>query len=304
MNRRPFFSARMAPFCRRRLSSVLMVDSCQLRCCASAAVTSSAVAEPRSHSTARTTDSASLIDSGAFIDTASLHAGGHLGDAGLVRYPIHFPSLAPVFREGLLEVRRLRVGARPLEPLEDIAAIIGVPAVEVSYSILELTYIGRAADRSYRGRRPVETPLPALRVVQAQRQPVDGAVRALDVEFLDLRTAAPQRARPRRPVVLHPVVGARERMEQFLQMNVPVTQLEVEVMGAIVGGGRRAGRWARGGRRQTATGHEERAQEQCCPGELRRRHCIPRFDYVCRHLETTRVNIDVKTHRRATGAAA
>src|SRR6185437_1984998 len=97
-----------------------------------------------------------------------------------------------VFREGLLEVRRLRVGARPLEPLQDIAAIIGVPAVEVSYSSLELTYIGRAA--------------------------------------------APQRERPRRSVVLHPVVGTRERIEQLLQVDVPVTQLEVEVMGTIVGG--------------------------------------------------------------------
>src|SRR6185437_14642836 len=286
MNRRPFFSARMAPFCSRRLSSVLMVDSCQLRCSPSAAVTSSAVAEPRSHSTARTTDSASLIDSGAFIDTASLHAGGHFGDAGLIRYPVHFPRLSPIIGEGLLEMRRVRVDARPLEPLEDIAAIIGVPAVEVSYPILELTDVGRAADLPYPGRRPVEAPLTALWVVYAQRQALDGAVRAFHVEFLDLRAAAPQRARPRRPVVLHPVVGARERMQQLLQVDVPVTQLEVEVMTAIVGSGRGAGRGVRrGGGLHAATGHEKRAQDQGRPGELRRRHCIPRFDYACKQLQ-------------------
>src|SRR5579863_801568 len=67
MYRRPSFFARIAPFLSRRLSSVLIVDSCHCRWRASAATTASVVAGLVRHNTARTIDSASLIDTGGFI---------------------------------------------------------------------------------------------------------------------------------------------------------------------------------------------------------------------------------------------
>src|SRR6185436_15791203 len=104
--------------------------------------------------------------------------------------PVHFPCLASIRREGLLEMAGVRCDVRDDEPDENGAAVEVFPGVELAAAVLEL------ADRRWRHRaaaavREVEAPLAGLGVVEAEAQAFDATGGALHVELHEIRRAAP-----------------------------------------------------------------------------------------------------------------
>jgi hypothetical protein len=158
----------------------------------------------------------------------------------------------------LLEVRRARIRLRPDEPNEDALAVERVLSIELALPIFEFTDLGHDDD-AILAVRPVEAPLVRLGVVRAEREALDVTARAIGLELLDLRGAVPQEARHAGSIELDPLVGAGQRMQAALEVDVPVTNLEIEVVLPVgrlrldTGG---QGMNAEGSGRQRAQGNE------------------------------------------------
>src|SRR5271155_4773066 len=81
------------------------------------------------------------------------------------RDPIHFPGLASVVREGLLEVRRIRGDVRPDVANQDRSALECVLSIKLAAPILEFAHLRRAVYEANLAVSPIQTPLASLRIV-------------------------------------------------------------------------------------------------------------------------------------------
>src|SRR5262249_40196111 len=135
-------------------------------------------------------------------------------------------------REGLLEAARVGRDVRDHEADEDRAAVERLLGEELAAAVLELADRGRAQGAA-RAVREVEAPLARLRVVEAQAQALDVALRAFDLELHEVRAAVPHRTDHRGARVLDPGRRARERMHPPSEVRLPGTDLEVEVVRTV-----------------------------------------------------------------------
>src|ERR1700731_2467575 len=96
----------------------------------------------------------------------SMRFVGFIPHPCLIRNPIHFPSLASILGEGLLEVRRIRSDLRPNKSTQDGSTIrAGWFRVEkLPASILEFADRGRPQGPAFAG-SPIEAPLVGLGIV-------------------------------------------------------------------------------------------------------------------------------------------
>src|SRR5271169_2307052 len=85
----------------------------------------------------------------------------------LVRNPIRFPGLAPVVGVRLLKVRRIRRDVRPDISIQNVLAVVCVPAVKLAPAIPELADVRRTAHHALLAVRPIEAPLFGLRIIKA-----------------------------------------------------------------------------------------------------------------------------------------
>src|SRR5580704_17174714 len=99
------------------------------------------------------------------------------------------------------------------------------------------------------------------RIVSSERETLDvsGPTGSVCLELVDVRGTVPQESRVGDAVELDPLVRAGQRMEASLQVDIPVADLEVEIMLAValrggVAGGQRVD--TQGGRRQRKQGNE------------------------------------------------
>jgi hypothetical protein len=58
--------------------------------------------------------------------------------------------------------------------------------------------------------------------------------RTIDIEFLDLRATVPNRATDHRAVELHPFIGASQRSQPPLKVDLPGTDEKIEIVLSIV----------------------------------------------------------------------
>src|SRR5580692_75994 len=68
---------------------------------------------------------------------------GVLAYPRLVGYPVHFPGFAAVVREGLFEVRCIRVGVRPNKSNKDKFSVQRVLSVKLAAAILKFADLRR-----------------------------------------------------------------------------------------------------------------------------------------------------------------
>src|SRR6187431_1431366 len=102
---------------------------------------------------------------------------GFVFDAGVMRDPVHFPGLAAVGGEGLLEVAGVFRDVGNDETHQDGPAVEGLLGVKLAAALAEFAY-GRRHQRSVPDAREVQAPLPRLRVVKPQAEPLDAAAGA------------------------------------------------------------------------------------------------------------------------------
>src|SRR5581483_3182934 len=183
---------------------------------------------------------------------------GRVGHARLIRDPVHFPCLPPVRGESLLEVGRVGVRLRPDEPDEDALPIERVLRVKLALPIRELSDLRHDHDAVLRI-GPIESPLVRRRVICSKSEPFDMTAGAIRLELLDLRGAVPQEPRGAGAVELDPLIGSGQWVQPALEVDMPMADLEVEIMLAIalrhaVAGGQRTD--TQGGGRQRTQGNE------------------------------------------------
>src|SRR5262249_23202363 len=143
--------------------------------------------------------------------------------------PVHFPRLAAISRESLLEVTRGRSDVRDHEAHQDRFAIEGFLVDELAPAVLEATDRGYAQSTA-RAVGEIEAPLAGVRVVQAQGQGLDVTGRPVDVKLYEVGAAVPDFSHDGGAVVFDPVRGAGQGMHEALQVRLPGADLEIEVM--------------------------------------------------------------------------
>src|SRR5579862_282207 len=153
-----------------------------------------------------------------------------LARSGLVRNPIHFPSLPAVVRKRLLKMRHLRVRLRPDKSNDNHPAVQCVLRVELPSSILEPPDLWRNK-QAVLAIRPCEVPLVRFGIVGAQREPLDvPGSGAVGLEFLDLRASIPNLPRHGSAIELHPLIRTGQRIQAALQMDFPAAKFEIEIV--------------------------------------------------------------------------
>src|SRR5713101_6320777 len=106
----------------------------------------------------------------------------------LVRDPVDFPGLAPIIRERLLKVGRIRGDVRPNKSNQDGSAIRArwFRVEKLAASILEFADRGRSNGAGLAG-GPIEAPLVGLGIVQTEGQTFDvAACRAVGFKLLQI----------------------------------------------------------------------------------------------------------------------
>jgi len=102
--------------------------------------------------------------------------------------------------------------------------------VELAASILEFADRGRTHGSALAG-RPIEAPLAGLGIVQTQRHTFDvTARRAVGFELLQLSATIPNLSGYGSTVKFDPGCGARQGMNEPLQVNLPSTELEIKIV--------------------------------------------------------------------------
>lgn len=160
---------------------------------------------------------------------ASARFGGFSFDPCVDRDPVHFPGLAPIVREGLLEAAGIRSDVRDHESNEDRSAVQGFLGEELAASILELTDRRWAQDPAGDARK-IEAPLAGFGVVQTQAQRPDVACRPIDVELHQIGATVPDLSNDGGTFVFDPGPGPGQGTNEARQASFPGADLEVEVV--------------------------------------------------------------------------
>src|SRR5258706_2916872 len=82
-----------------------------------------------------------------------------------------------------------------------------------------------------------------LRVVKKQCEAFEMSGRTVGLDLLQLRSAIPNLPDMHRSIQIHPVVGARKRMQEEAGMDLPCPNVEIEIMLPVP---QLAGRWLHG----------------------------------------------------------
>jgi len=109
-----------------------------------------------------------LRGSATILESCSL-ASGRLRSVAypyLVRNPIYFPRLAPIIRERLFKVGRIRGQVRPNESNEYSLAINRILGEELTASILEFADLWRVKYADF-AVGPIQAPLVRLWIIEA-----------------------------------------------------------------------------------------------------------------------------------------
>ena len=154
-------------------------------------------------------------------------------DSFLIRNPVDLPSLPAVTRVRLFEMRRIRIDLRPDKPNQNRPSLPHVLTVEFAAAILKLADHGWVQDPILTV-GPIDPPLVRLRVIKPQGKTFDVILCAVSFEFFQVGAAIPDLARDRRSVKLDPGRGAGESIGETRQVNVPTSDLEVEIVISFV----------------------------------------------------------------------
>src|ERR1700722_3992040 len=153
------------------------------------------------------------------------------GDTRLVCDPVHFPCLAAIVGERLLEVWS-RIHTRPAEADENRLVVDRIHRKKFADSILEFANL-RRIEHADLYIRPIETPLMRSRIVRPQCQPFDLSRRTtITKELIDLRPVV-NRPADTGSLVIHPGVGTGERIQTATQMVFPGTEKRIEVVRTV-----------------------------------------------------------------------
>src|SRR5580692_11541111 len=187
------------------------------------------------------------------------------GFPGVVRDPIHFPGLAVVGGEGLLEVTRVGRDGGDHEADEDGAAVEGLLVQELAAPLLEFAHC-RYAEATAPTARDIQTPLVRFGVVQTQGRELEVALWPLGFQLHQVGAPVPNFAHDAGAVVLPPDRGAREGMQQPRDVGFPGADLEVKVVMPVVHDNPGVGLCPRGCRQN---GDQDGAQPAMRSGTLR-----------------------------------
>src|SRR5262249_47402914 len=158
---------------------------------------------------------------------------------------------------------------------EDRAALEGVVRVELAAPVVERAHEGVAAERAVGAVDERLAPLVRLRVVEKQRQTLPVAFRSVDLDLLELGAAVPERAHDDEPVHLDGLGRLREGMKEALDLRVPDTDVEVEVVPAVAkrrGGGGRDAQEERSGEQEAMDAHGSHLAAPPAPPPYAARH--------------------------------
>src|SRR5207253_6710594 len=157
--------------------------------------------------------------------SGSRHDGGGATDGSrssmrFVRFPlhqrlrndqVHFPGLAAVSRERLIETARIRSDVRDAQSNQNGSAVELFLIVELGASALELAD-RRWAQGTRRTAGNIDAPLMGLAVVETQGQELEVTCRALDLDFAQVGASVPDAANDVGTVVVDPGGRACQRM--------------------------------------------------------------------------------------------
>src|SRR5438477_8627829 len=156
-------------------------------------------------------------------------------DTGVRRNPVHFPRLATVVRERLLEAARVRRDVGDQEAHVDGPAIERLLVIELTAPVLELA--GHRLTHGARADvREIEAPLAGFGIVESQAHAFEMAGRPIGHELHQIGPAVRDAAHRARAVVLDPGLGAGQGMLQARQVRLPGADLEIEIVLPVSGG--------------------------------------------------------------------
>src|SRR5262249_11125111 len=150
-------------------------------------------------------------------------------DARVDGDPVHLPGPPAVIGVRLLEAARVRRDVGDHEAHEDGAAVERLLVVELAAAVLE-----RADRRRAQGAGPdvgeVEAPLPRLGVVEPQADAFEVTGRPVGDQLHEVGPAVRDGPDDGRALVLDPGRRAGERLDEALQVRLPDTDVEIEVV--------------------------------------------------------------------------
>jgi hypothetical protein len=88
-------------------------------------------------------------------------------------------------------MRSVRIGVSPNEADVDELAVQCVCAVELAASVLELTDLRGSIHSTILAVRPIDAPLPTLRIIEMQSQPFDWSSGTVELHLFDIGAAIP-----------------------------------------------------------------------------------------------------------------
>ena len=159
----------------------------------------------------------------------------------MVSDPVHFPSFSAIVGERLFEVGRGCAEVSPLVADENRFVVDRVDSIELADAILEFADLGRVEDAGLLV-GPVEPPLMRLGIVSAQGKTFNMAGRAIGTELINFGAVVDFSA-DAGAVVVHPCVGASERIDPATQVVFPRAEKRIEIARAAGQGARRLKRF-------------------------------------------------------------
>jgi hypothetical protein len=125
--------------------------------------------------------------------------------------PVHFPSLASIGGKSLFKPARSRRDVRYNKSDEDGSAIESFPVVKLATSLLKFAD-RRWAEGTVATAGKIKAPLMGLRIIEPQVHTFKVTLRAIGVEFDQIRAAVPNLADDGSSVkIFDPVKGCKSR---------------------------------------------------------------------------------------------